>query len=221
MLAKKQHGEFNIFMTTSDWIQAVLALITLLAVLVALFGARLWRWQDRPRLKIDFNKNSERCFRWAIIEANNVQDEGVFSKVKKYYFRLRVQNIGGVARNLRARCDVLGSDFQPLDRFEPTTLNWINSKESLDLARGESEYVNLISQVVSNQSIKNRLTIEVFNTSPRGIAWDRPLKEYIFEVTLYGDNFKPVSTQFRFMPNTDVDKPGELFRYRRPTFWQP
>jgi hypothetical protein len=71
-------------MTTSDWIQSILALFTFLAVLVALFGERFWKWLDRPRLQIEFDKDSERCYRWAIVNPDHVQDEGQFSNVKKY-----------------------------------------------------------------------------------------------------------------------------------------
>jgi len=197
-------------LATNDKIQLSLAVITLLAVLVALFGERLWKWVDRPKVSVDFDQSSERCLRWAMVDPCNVQDEGQHRNVKRYYFRLRVQNQGSAAKKLRVRAELLDKTNTPIDRFEPTELNWISGIPKVDLARGESEYVNLLSQVVSHPGIKNRLTVEVSNTSPRGIAWDRPLETYTLEVTVYGDNIDPVQSQFRFKPKKDITKPGEL-----------
>lgn len=194
----------------SNLIQSVLAALTFVAVLVAMFGQRFWNWVSRPKLEIEFDRGSERCFRWATVESCNVQDEGQFANVRKYYFRLRVHNGGGTVRNLRARVDVLDLKGRPVERFEPARLNWIVGAESVDLARGESEYVNLISQVVTHPEISNRLTIEVFNTNPRGIAWDRPLKSCLLEVTLYSDNAEPAKSSFKFRPAQTKDKPGQL-----------
>jgi len=55
---------------------------------------------------------------------------------KKQYFRLSVTNRGGVARSLKVSVDILDKDRKELKRFEPSTLRWINGKESIDLARG-------------------------------------------------------------------------------------
>ena len=198
-------------LTLSDWIQIGIAVITSIAVIVALFGKRFWDLFDRPKIKISFDKSSDRCFRWAIIKNNHIQDEGVHENVKKQYFRLRVTNKGGLAKGLRVRADIFDKSGKELERFEPSTLRWINGKEEVDLAVGESEFVNFLSQVLeSDRKINNRLTIEVFDASPRGIAWDRLLMEYHFQITVYGENIKPKSFKAVFKPNQTKSKPGDL-----------
>lgn len=186
-----------------------IALGTLGAVIVALFGERFWKLIEGPRIKIEFDKDSERCFRWAIATPN-IQDEGVIRNVKKYYFRLKITNTGGVAKKLRVRADIKDKNGNEVERFEPSTLRWINGKEETDLLRGESEYVNLLSQLVDHPEIRNRLTIEISDNSPRGIAWDRKLDIYKYSVTVYGENINPVSIHAKFTPNHDITKPGNL-----------
>lgn len=187
-----------------------MAISTFLAVIVALFAERFWKWKDRPKIKIDFDKSSDRCFRWAMVPLCNIQDEGQRKDVKKYYFRLKVTNDGDAAIKLRVRVDIKDETGREIERFEPSTLQWINKKEETDLLKGESEYVNFLSQVVNSPEIKNRLTIEIFDTSPRGIAWDRPLDTYEYAVTIYGENIKPILIHAKFVPDSNIMKPGKL-----------
>lgn len=194
----------------SDKIQLAMTFFTFCAVVVALFGERFWRWLERPIIKVFFDKNSDRCFRWADVPLCNIQDEGQMLQVKKYYFRLKITNIGRTVTKLRIRADIMDKKGKEVERFEPSTLQWINGKEETDLLNRESEYVNFLSQVVSHPDIKNRLTIEIFNTSPRGIAWDRKLDEYKYLITIFGENIKPVSFQATFIPDSSEALPGNV-----------
>lgn len=197
-------------LTIADKIQAAMTFFTFCAVVVALFGERFWTWLEGPKIKIEFHKDSDRCFRWADVPLCNIQDEGQKSDVKKYYFRLKITNSGGTATKLRVRADIKDKNGKEVERFEPSTLQWINKKEETDLLNGESEYVNFLSQVVNHPEIKNRVTIEIFDTSPRGIAWDRQLDKYKYSVTVYGENIKPVSVNAMFIPNKNESLPGKL-----------
>lgn len=195
----------------SDCIQLVIALITLCAVLVALFGQRFWNWFDRPKINVLFDRESERCFRWAQVGLCNIQDEGRHQNVTKQYFRLKVTNKGGFAKKLKVKVDLLDKRKRLTDRFEPSALSWITGESTVDLAREESEYVNLISQVIASPTqITNRLTLEISNTSPRGIAWDRSLDVYYLKIVIHGENFEPVTKMFRFRPDKVLSKPGYL-----------
>lgn len=197
-------------LTTSDKIQAAMSFFTFCAVIVALFGERFWRWLDRPKIEISFDKNSDRCFRWADVQLCNIQDEGQKANVRKQYFRLRITNKGRFAKRLRVRVDIKDKAGKEVERFEPSTLQWINRKEENDLLNGESEYVNFLSQIINHPDIKNRLTVEIFDTSPRGIAWDRELETYKYTITVFGENIKPVSINATFVPNKDKTIPGNL-----------
>lgn len=197
-------------LSLSDKIQAIMTFFTFCAVLVALFGERFWRWIERPKIKVSFDKNSDRCFRWADVPLCNIQDEGKKLNVRKYYFRLKITNFGNVATNLRVRADIKDKNGKEVERFEPSTLQWINRKEENDLLNGESEYINFLSQVVNHPEINNRLTIEVFDSSSRGIAWDRKLDTYNYSITVFGQNINPVSVNAKFKPNKDKSVPGKL-----------
>lgn len=197
-------------MTTDQIINTSIATATFLAAFVALFGEKFWRWLGRPKIKVSFDKNSERCHRWADVGLCNIQDEGQIANVRKYYFRLKITNNGNAATKLRVRADIQDKHGNPVDRFEPSTLQWISGKEEEDLVNGESEYVNFLSQVVNHPEINNRLTIEIFNTSTRGIAWDRKLDIYKYSITVFGENIKPVSVHAKFFPNRNKLLPGKL-----------
>lgn len=200
----------NTGLTISDKIQAAMTFFTFCAVIIALFGERFWRLLERPKIKVTFDKNSDRCFRWADVQLCNIQDEGRIQNVRKYYFRLKITNNGDTATKLRVRVDIKDKNGKEVERFEPSTLQWINRKEETDLLNGESEYVNFLSQVVNHPEINNRLTIEIFDTSPRGIAWDRQLDRYEYSITVFGGNIKPVLVYAKFVPNKDKALPGKL-----------
>lgn len=200
----------NAELTIADKIQMAMTFFTFCAVVIALLGERFWKWLERPKIKVSFDKNSERCFRWADVTLCNIQDEGQKANVKKYYFRLKITNIGGMAKKLRVRADIKDKNGNEVERFEPSTLQWISRKEETDLLNGESEYINFLSQVVNHPEINNRLTIEIFDTSSRGIAWDRPLDKYKYSITVFGENIKPVSVNAKFVPNRTKTLPGKL-----------
>jgi len=201
---------YTLVLSVSDTIQALMAYFTLLAVLAALLVQKFWDWVNEPIINVEFNKNSERCLRWAVVPKCNIQDEGLKTDVKRYYFNLKITNFGGLAKKLRVRADIINNKGEEAERFEPTTLRWINRKEEVDLMRGEPEYVNLVSQVVNHQEVNNRLRVEVFDTSPRGIAWDRPLNTYKYSVAIFGENIKPIVKYLKFIPNKSWKDPGEL-----------
>lgn len=208
-------------LTISDRIQLSMSFFTLFAALVALFYERFWRWMDKPRIEVSFDPMSDRCFRYANVKPDKIQDEGEFLDVKRQYFSLKVANTGGHAKRLKLKVDILDENQREVKRFQPTTIRWISNPptltnriikpETIDLARGEAEYVNLISQVLNYKNgIKNRLRVEVFDTTPRGIAWDRPLSIYNYKIIIYGDNISPKVHKAKFTPDKDVEKPGNL-----------
>lgn len=191
----------------------LIAMSTLAAVIVALFGERFWEWWKRPIIKIEFNGQSERCHRWAIAPQDDRQDQGTFNKVLMWYFRLRVSNNGlSTVRGLRAKVELYDVEKGELaDRFEPTALNWITGSGSIDLAPKEDDYLNFISQALEPSDIKYKLRIEVADHSPRGIAWDRYVKPWKLRVAFHADNLpKPVIKFFKFTPPEEGEAIGKL-----------
>ncbi len=200
-------------MTISDWIQLSLTIIATLALIVALFGDRFWQFYKKPKIAVEFNPQSERCFRLA-----HPKNE----PLGRYFFRLRVINNGKTeAKRLRAKVELFTSknkgdnlieisSLYPVPYFEPSTLHWITSLEFVDLASDEDWYLDLVSQSVDH-SLDKPLRIEIFNRNSRGVIWNKPLDEYIIRVVIHGENInKPIKRYFKFSPNTDKDNIGSL-----------
>jgi len=198
-------------LTISDWIQLIIAVSTLFAVIIALSsGMGFWQWLKRPKIKISFDRESDRCFRWAIRSTDNIQDEGQREDIKRYYFRLKVSNSGGLAKNLKVRVEIYNKEWKKVERFEPSTLRWVGGQESNDLTRGESEYINFLSQVADPGRLTNNLRIEIYNFESRGIAWDRPLACYNYQIIIYGENINPKVYIAQFIPDESEGSPGSI-----------
>lgn len=189
-------------LSTPDWIQISISLATFLAVIVALFGERIRWWLFGPRISMKFDRDNERCFRWAIVPTDQLQDQGLLNNVKRQYFRLQVVNRGStIAHRLKAKVELYFANNDLADRFEPSTLHWVSGLDAVDLAPKEDWYLDLLSQVIEPESAKYKLRVELANKTPRGIAWDRYLETYILKVSLHGENLpKPVIKFFRFNP---------------------
>jgi hypothetical protein len=202
-----ENQAITISMKFSESLQLVMASLTFLAILVALFGEKIRNWFDRPKLAVEFASQSERCCRAAEIEKDLVQDEsGLIENVTRRYYRLRVNNTGGTAKRVKAKIDVLDSKGKPAERFEPNLLRWVDWQDVVDLASGESHYVNLFSVIENKEHVKNRLRLELADTTPRGIAWDRQLVVWILKVSIYGDNIRnPLVKQWRIDPAATPD----------------
>jgi len=201
-------------LSISDWIQISISVSTFLAIVVALFGERIRWWLYGPSICVKFDRKNERCFRWAIVLNDQLQDQGVLNNVKRQYFRLRVNNCGfTTARQIKAKVELYFADRNLADRFEPSTLHWISGLDALDLAPKEDWYLDLLSQVIDPLSAKYKLRIELANKTPRGIAWDRYLETYILKVSLHAENLpSPIIKFFRFNPVEG--QPGHLEEIR-------
>ena len=213
----------------SDWFHFLIVVATFSAVLVALFGEKFWKWYERPIIRLLFDEESDRCFRIATVRDDRIHGEHHDLTNERRYYRLKVENTGGFAKNVKIKIDVFDSEEKEIQYFEPSTLRWINGNEEEDLAVKEIEYVNVCSRVVNpDRTIKQvypdieptyteekvhiskPLRIELYDTSERGIIRDFPLDNYIFKITVYGDNFKPIPTKFEFKkPSSDSEVVGE------------
>jgi hypothetical protein len=198
-------------LTTAEWIQSIVAVITLMAVLVALFKDKFWQWWDKPIIEMEFSRKNDRCYRNAYVDRDLIQDEGPWPALQRQYYRLRIFNDGGTASNLKVVVDVYDSEFQQAKRFEPSLLRWVNNEKKIDLSHGEDNYINLLSIVIQPQKIKNRLRVEIADYLPRGIAWDRPAGPWIFKVSVYGDNLKNAITKYwQYIPTENPENAGDL-----------
>jgi hypothetical protein len=206
--------------TLSNYLQLGMLVATFSVFFVALFGETVWDWIKRPKIILKFDKASDRCFRQATVPVDEIQNErdSPFKNVERAYYRLKVKNEGGLAKNVKVKIDIFDSEENEIPYFEPSLLNWISWHEKEDLTKDEENYVNICSQVISpcqetlkkvygqkEVTISRRLRIELFDKNPRGIIWDLPLDNYIFKIIVHGDNIKPDPKNFAFKkPSSDI-----------------
>ena len=224
------HIQSSVVSERGSW-DGLIAIATLAAVVVALFGQRFWDWWRRPIVQVSFDKELERCYRWALAPREDLQDQGTFTSVRRQFFRLKVENKGlTTVRGLRAKIELYDAVKHELaDRFEPNELNWISGSDAVSLAPNEEEYLNLLAQVLeptgeadyfvtnpdgstttNRSNIKYKLRVEIVNHSPRGIAWDRLLQDWKLRVSFHAENLEePTVKFFKFTPAQNND-PGVL-----------
>ena len=195
---------------------------TFTAVMVALFGVRFNDWLNRPIMSLDFDPNSDRCCRSAVLSQDTIQDFGIFNNVTRQYFRLKVSNIGkSTAKKIRITVDLYYEDGKEAERFEPTCLSWLTREREIDIAGDEVTYINLFSQVIGISEThtisypKGLFVIrwQVYDTTPRGIAWDRERRIFNIKLVVHGDNVGAKTFWFKFIPEgDDIFKPGKLLK---------
>jgi hypothetical protein len=207
-------------LTFSEYVQLGIFVATFAAVIVALFGENIREWIKKPNISLTFNQNSDRCFRKAPIQTDSIQKEpySPFKNVERAYYRLKVENKKGFAKNVKVEIDIFDSEENEIQCFEPSLLRWISGNEKEDLTKGKVDYVNICSQVISpcqkpsqlqrdkkEVTISRRLRIELFNNTQRGIYWDLKFDNYIFKIRIYGDNFNPFPKKYKFeKPSSDT-----------------
>lgn len=131
----------------SDYIQLGMLIASFSVVLAALFGEKFRKWLERPIISLRFDKESDRCFRKATVPDDIIQGEHHALTNERLYYRLKVENTGGLAKNAKIKIDIFDSDGKEIEHFEPSTLRWISGHEKVDLAKKEVDYVNVCSQV--------------------------------------------------------------------------
>jgi hypothetical protein len=187
---------------------------TIILAFIALFGERIWKWRDRPIIKISYDKNSERCFRVAVVPNDKVQDEPLFGNrnTSRQYYRLRVENVGRLtALKLKVKVELFDTAKHPADRFEPSILNWSGGIDYVNLSPGEDWYADFLSFLTGPQGASNRLRVEIINRTLRGIAWDREVRKWVFKISVFGENVGVGATKFyRFCPSSQYHLAGKL-----------
>lgn len=191
------------------WVNVILALITLLAVLVALFGKWLWDRVNKPII----------VFKVKNAEPHRIQSSG-YGGTLLWYFRLEVKNIGKtLAKNCYIKINkVYTEEGASVEYFEPDKLKWSNSsrdmryrddppniweeariqnipnlipifKENEDVSPGDSEFCDLF-WTRGDKEI-------VFISKGRRPRYSINKENYIVEIEIFGDNLEPKKGKFR------------------------
>lgn len=199
-------------LTPNDFIQIVIAFATFLAVIVALFGERLWRWKDRPQTKVYFSSSNPECYH--LTDIHIIQNGVIIEAIPTYYIRLKVSN-NGVSTLENTEVVLEKVEPQP-DRFMSLNLSWAgfnvppnDIQRTVRIPRKQSRTVDIIEVMEPSQtsSFADKLATRNDSDTERYKAYSKgfrscsikpntlsdifPAGEYMFHLGIYADNTEP------------------------------
>ena len=166
--------------------------VALLGVIVA-FVALVWvewikPWWFAPKLRIEFENRFPYC---------KDSPTTVYGDTRPaYWVRLRIRNIGrSPAQNCFGRMiQIHDGRGAWLERYDPETLDWrgiINGP--ITLAPGDFEYLDVWLTAKDVPDMRLRLP----DLTERGGLFDFRPGNYTIKITMFSDNAKPVSQDFK------------------------
>lgn len=202
----------NQLLATSDTIQLLIAGITLLAVLVALFGERLWKHKDRPKIEVYFDDEDPECYHLTNMHIH--QNEKIIESIPTYYIRLRVTNSG---TNSLENTEVILKRVEPRPgNFMSLNLSWAGYNNApnditrtVRIPQGVTRIVDIIEIMEPNQTVSFANKLESNNDSdterykayskgfrccsikPNTLSDIFPAGKHVFYIGVYADNTKP------------------------------
>ncbi|MCG2825411.1 MAG: hypothetical protein L6265_02320 [Thermoplasmatales archaeon] len=180
----------------------------------------------RPIISIEFDQKEPFC---RVAELGN-------TGIKSYWFRIRVKNNGKtVAKSCIGKLmEIKDKDNIILTTFDPSALRWVAFKEieelainerkyngwlrkigTLDINRGEYEYLDIVYSREKNDGMgwgdkggnDTNLHICITDRTPRGIkAYLERIGTYSLKITIYVENADPYTREFRLEWSGEWDK---------------
>ncbi len=157
----------------------------------------------RPIIKISYG-NTEPYSREAM-EAG----ESLGGAKLAYFMRLRVENSGkSLAKNCEGRLNKVYNPERPEEvfaPFDPIVLKWVgHDKGPININSEEYEFLFLFKVYIDDQ---DHVHFGAEDLRPRGILFVAPMQDWVFEISIYGENAKSVSKSYRF---TAADQYNEV-----------
>ena len=165
--------------------------ITLLAVIVALFGNVFWKWLERPKIKFSISNKEPHII---------IKYPGIIK-----YFRIKIKNEGKTtAKNCYVKLISVKSVNNNINLIEPDKLKWANApkdtryinesnspihKEYKDIHPGDWEFCDIFK-------LDGTKLIELKFISSGNRTTDIR-DEYLITIEISGDNFKPKEATIR------------------------
>lgn len=183
------------------WLSAIGT--TLLAVMTFVV-AILIPWWKKPKFTIEFDNVQPFCRETTLVEEMHV--EGYTTPIPPklgYWLRLRVTNSG---KSVAKRCigklvKVMDNSGRELTDYDPVVLHWVGTSwedvpfRPIDLNREEHEFLDVL--VARTDSPGN--VFMCTDTYLRGIPKHVTPGTYRIQITIYGDNVKPRTKEFRLI----------------------
>ena len=166
------------------WVNIILASITFLAVIIALFGRAFWSWWNRPKIKFCL-KNGEPHIVTAYASSGQM--------IK--YFRIKIKNTGNkTAKNCYVKLLSVTNKDNNTNLIEPDKLKWAGAptdsrynvpREKVDIfPSGGWEFCDLFR-------LDSFTLTDLFFQSLGGNRKVSIRKDYIITIEISGENIKP------------------------------
>ncbi|MBI4004585.1 hypothetical protein HY358_00445 [Candidatus Roizmanbacteria bacterium] len=199
-------------MPTSDFIQIVIATITLFAVLVALFGQRFWKWKDKPQIGINFDEENSEFYH--LTDMHIIQNGAIIALIPTYYIRLKITNLG---KTTLENAEVILEKVAPQqERFMSLNLSWAgfiappnDITRTARIPPGQSRVVDIIevmepkptSEIADYLKKLKDTDAERYSAygkgfrccsiKPNSLSDIFPINNYMFNLGVYADNVYP------------------------------
>ncbi len=166
------------------WVNFALAIITFLAVIVALFQQKLWEWWNKPQIKFGL-KNGEPYI------VTTYSGSGQMIK----YFRIKIRNNGNsTAKNCYVKLISVTNKNNNVNLIEPDKLKWTSAptdarynlpREKVDIfPSGAWEFCDLFR-------LDSFILTDIFFQSLGGNRKVSIREDYIITIEISGENIKP------------------------------
>jgi hypothetical protein len=196
----------------TNWVVVISILLSVVAISFTALKDFVLPWIIRPKLKLSYLPNSP-YKRQAVLTGSRFF---VFEKFK-------ITNTGkAIAKNCRCQIFQIKKN-RGLDRdLQGFPLRWASfpdkigsfeKNERLNIGPGESEFVDLLHM---RDDDTTKIFLSSHDSSVMGKGDDIEIGDYIIQVIISGDNFKPYIADFKIerMPQLDGFK-IKLLKFRR------
>ncbi len=167
-----------------------LVIITLLAVIVALFGQKFWNWWNRPKIKFGLKNDEPHII-------THYSGSGQMIK----YFRIKIKNKGNrTAKNCYVKLISVTNKNNNINLIEPDKLKWTSApidtrynlpREKIDIfPSGGWEFCDLFR-------LDTFILTDIFFQSLGGNRKVPITDEYIITIEITGNNIKPKKAEIR------------------------
>jgi len=126
--------------------------------------------------------------------------------------RFKIENIGKeVAKNCRCQIYMINDEKGKEIDLQGFHLNWANRPdqdgdflrfERLNIAKGESEFVDLLHMRQDNTT---KIFFNPYKNLPKGMTDNIPIDNYIIKVIISGDNFSPYIVSFNISKKLELN----------------
>ncbi len=186
----------------NNWVTIIPIILSLIAILFTATKDFILPWFFKPKLEITYQKQAP------YKRGPVIKNSGSMWEIHE---RFKIENTGKeTAKN--ARCQIYhveDSSHKSFD-FQGYHLKWASRPESaqdfskverLNIAPGESEFVDLIYMRTDNTT---NFYFNKYPNIPTGMNDYLPIGDYIIKVIITGDNFKPYFATFKINKQLDI-----------------